>query len=117
MKNISEHIRYLHGKPHHIRRKVAFGTAAGVAGLIGVIWLVGSVSAGSFALKDTSFADATGAAPVDVVNANDTTATAGLAGAAAAPALEDSSQGPAHIQIVNVTPKPAPKPEQTTIPF
>jgi hypothetical protein len=117
MKTLTQHIHHLHGKPHHIRRKIAFGTAAGVAGLIGIIWLVGSLSTGVFALKDNSFADATGAGVTPTSPESTSAATAGLAGAAAAPAVQDSSSGPARIQIVNVTPKPVPKPEQTTIPF
>ncbi|MFM2331166.1 MAG: hypothetical protein RLZZ26_673, partial [Candidatus Parcubacteria bacterium] len=97
---------------------VAFGTAAGVAGLIGIVWLVGSLSMGNFALKDTSFADAVNASSAGQVVDTTTVdgSAAGLAGAAAAPAV-DEKNAPAHIQIVNVTPKPTPKPEQTTIPF
>ncbi len=115
MKTISEHIRTIHGKPHHIRKRVAFTVAAAGASIIALVWLATSVSAGVFALKPTSFADSSGAgAAVTTVPAN--TASAGLAGAAAAPAVNDA-KAPAHIDIVDVTPKSSPKPQPTTIPF
>lgn len=113
MKTIPEHIRYIHGKPHHIRRRVAF-TAAGIgAGLLALVWVVGSLSAGTFALKPTSFADSTGAEPVTTVPESE--ASSGLAGAAAAPAADASA--PARIEIVNVAATSSPQPQQTTIPF
>ncbi len=115
MKSISEHIKHIHAKPHHIRKRVAFGIAGGCAGIIGLVWLVGSVSMGAFALKPTSFAQSTEGAPVTVVSADDT-GTDGVAGAAAAPAVQDANT-PAHIDIVDVAPTSTPQAEQTTIPF
>lgn len=117
MKTISDHIKHVHGKPHHIRRKVAFSVATTATALVAAVWLMGSLVGGTFALPNTSFADATGAPqPVTVVDQSGDIQNAQVAGAAAAPALQDAD-APAHIQIVDVTPKPSPKAEQTTIPF
>jgi hypothetical protein len=117
MKTISDHIKHIHTKPHHVRRKVAVTAAVAGTALIALVWIVGSAAHGVFALTDSSFADAT-AAPeaVTVVDQSGNIQNAQVAGAAAAPAVEDKNT-PAHINIVDVTPKPSPKPEQTTIPF
>jgi hypothetical protein len=115
MKTIPEHIQHIKGKPHHIRKRVAFTVAGASAGVIGLVWLVGSVSSGVFALKPTSFAQSAEGAPVTVVGA-DESGSSGLAGAAAAPAVQDAN-APAHIDIVDVAPTSTPQAEQTTIPF
>ncbi len=115
MKTISDHIRQVREKPHHIRRRVAFGGAATGAGIIAFVWLAGSLGTGAFALKDTSFADNAGGATVTTVGA-DTAGSQGLAGVAAAPAVQDAN-APAHIEIVDVASSTSPKAEQTTIPF
>jgi hypothetical protein len=116
MKTISEHIKHIHGKPHHIRKRVAFTAAAAGAGLLAAVWLIGSLSMGAFALKPTSFATSEGEGTVTTVP-DTTSADAQVAGAAAAPAPEDAN-APAHIQIVNVTPtNAAPAQSRTTIPF
>ena len=111
MKTVFEHIEQVKGKPHHIRKQVAFTVAASGAIGIALVWLVGNISTGTFALESTSFADATAQAPV-ITTSN--TVPAGLAGAAAA--LENRN-APAHIEIVDTTPVTAPKVEQTTLPF
>jgi hypothetical protein len=114
MKTISDHIRHVHSKPHHVRRKVAFTAATTTTALVAAVWLIGSLAGGSFALPDTSFADAAGQTEgVIVVNES---GDAQVAGAAAAPAVRDED-APAHIEIVDVTPAASPKAEQTTIPF
>jgi len=110
MKTVFEHIEQVKGKPHHIRKRVAFTVAAGGALGIALVWLVGSISTGTFALKSTSFADAMQQAPVITT----TNSPAGLAGAAAA---LGNRNAPAHIEIVDTTPVTAPPTEQTTLPF
>ena len=114
MKTVFEHIEHIKGKPHHIRKNIAFATAMGGTALIAFVWLVGNVSAGTFALKPTSFADLAGQQPtVETVSPN---ANSGIAGAAAA---LDSKDTTPRIQIVDTasSTRPAKKPEQTTIPF
>ena len=111
MKTLSDHIHHVRTKPHHVRRKVTFAVAAVGTGLIAMVWLVGSVSRGVFALKDTSFADIAGTASVEVANDG---ANAQLAGAAAS--LKDD-EGPARIEIVDIPQESSSKAEQTTIPF
>ncbi len=110
MKTVFEHIEKVKGKPHHIRKRVAFTVAAGGALTVALVWLVGSISTGTFALESSSFADAMQQAPVVRTGS----ASPGIAGAAAA--LENRN-APAHIEIVDTTPVTAPKAEQTTLPF
>lgn len=108
MKTVFEHIEHVKGKPHHIRKQVAFASAAVGAGAIALFWFIMSISLGSFAISGSSFADASVTEEVTVVDAS------GLAGAAAAV----DANVPAYIQIVDTTPAaPAKKPEQTTLPF
>ena len=116
MKTIFDHIEHIKGKPHHVRKRLAFGAAAVGAGLIALVWLVGSVSSGVFALKDTSFADSVGAGVAITTQSGNN--SQGLAGAAAAPVLNEANV-PAHIEIVDTTPPKAQtkKAEQTVIPF
>ncbi len=112
MKTVFEHIEHVKGQPHHIRKSIAFVSATVGAGLIALVWLVGSVANGLFAVQGSSFADATGGAEaVDVTNNSQ-----GIAGVAA---VLDNEDAPAHIEIVDTTAGKAPvkKPEQTTIPF
>ncbi len=115
MKTLNEHIEHVKGKPHHIRRRVAFTVAGAATGLIALVWLVGSVSFGLFAIPDHNFADSTQSDGVQIVS-EDQEASSGLAGVGAAFAATNQ---PAHIEIVDTTPKAATtkKPEETVIPF
>lgn len=114
MKTIFDHIEHVKGKPHHIRKRVAFGAAASGTALIALVWFVQSISSSTFALKNTSFADSAREESV-VVTAADR-GNQNVAGAAAA--LQDAS-APAHIEIVDTassTRKATPA-ERTIIPF
>ena len=51
MKNVIEHIEYLKGKPHHVRRKVAVTTAAIGSALVALVWLGVSTATGVFAIQ------------------------------------------------------------------
>ena len=114
MKTIFDHIEHVKGKPHHVRKRVAFGAAASGATLIALVWFVQSISSSAFALKNTSFADSTKEESVVVTSAD--RENQNVAGAAAA--LRGSS-APAYIEIVDVassTPKTK-QVEQTILPF
>src|ERR1700690_527702 len=97
MKTVSEHLTHLKGKPHHIRKRVAFATAAGVAACIALVWLIGNLSLGTFAIAGSSFADSTAQSPVVTTSGSDS-GDSGLAGVAAA---LPSASAPAHIEIVD----------------
>ena len=117
MKTVFEHIAHIKGKPHHVRKRVAFAAAANGAGIIALVWIVGSLSAGAFAIQGSTFAESTGAESAATIAAdNGSNSTDGrIAGAAAA--LTDVS-APARIEILNAAPAPRMKQaEQTTIPF
>lgn len=114
MKNIFDHIEHIKGKPHHVRKQIAFGTATALSAFIALVWLAGSFATGAFAIQNTSFA-------ADTVQTNTVATTSasgdqGLAGAAAA--VQDAS-APAHIEIVDTgTAAPAKStPTQTILPF
>ena len=114
MKTIFDHIEQVKGKPHHVRKRVAFATATALTGLIAVVWLVGSVSSGIFALKATSFADST--VQGNSLTTGSNSDTQGIAGTAAAFSGANAS---ARIEIVDVASSNPVKrqTEQTTIPF
>lgn len=117
MKTVFEHIEHVKGKPHHIRKRVAFAAATGGAMVIALVWLVGSLSLGVFAIQDNSFADAVGQGGIETTSgASKSSGPQNLAGAAAALLIKDTKP---HIEIVDTTPStPADKKvEQTTIPF
>lgn len=44
------HIEKLRAKPHHVRERIAFGTAAGVTGVVSIIWVVTLAATGTFSL-------------------------------------------------------------------
>ncbi len=115
MKTVFAHIEHIKGKPHHVRRQIAFTAAAGGAGLIGLVWLVGSLSFGSFAIQGSSFADSAGQSPV--ITTDGVSGNQNLAGASAASQDKDA---PAHIEIVDTTAtakSSGKQTERTTIPF
>src|SRR3989344_4686588 len=114
MKTIFEHIEHIKGKPHHIRKRVAFGAAAVGTSIIAPAWPAASLGTGAFALKDTSFAQ----------TASDygTPAASGveeqLAGVGAASIIKRAGE-PARIEIIDASSQTSSgkKAEQTIIPF
>ena len=117
MKVIFNHIERIKGQPHHIRKRVAFASAAFGTALITFVWLAVSLGTGAFALRESSFV-----ADTETGSAASTLGTAGnkgFAGAGAAPALSRPEAAAAHIEIVDAL-APATgqqQAEQTTIPF
>lgn len=113
MKPISHHIERVKAQPHHVRRSIAFSIAAGVSGLIAVVWLAASLSLGSFAIDGTDFAALAEQGGGVITTSSDTT---GLAGAAEAVSSDDRSS--AHLEIVvDSEPEPASEPERTILTF
>lgn len=98
MKTLSHHIAHVRRQPHHVRKRVAFSVAGVVTSLIGLVWLVGNLSFGTFMIAGSSFADAEqGGVTTDTT---DTSGNSLLAGAAAAaPATVDTSVP--RIQIID----------------
>jgi hypothetical protein len=110
MKTVFEHINHLKGKPHHIRKQIAFGAAAGTTAIIAVVWLAASLATDAFAIRGASFDERqTPSVTTDTHS--------GLAGAAAA-LPEVSDRVPAYIEIVDTSAAlPKKQAEQTTLPF
>lgn len=114
MKTIFDHIEHVKGKPHHIRKQIAFGVAASGTALIALVWFVSTLAAGTFAIQGNSFAQSTGQESIFV--ASSTGNTGQIAGAAAP--LSNTANAPAHIEIVNATTTSQNvQAVQTTIPF
>ncbi|HUY62752.1 MAG TPA: hypothetical protein VMV50_03120 [Candidatus Paceibacterota bacterium] len=112
MAKISEHLARVHAKPHHVRKRLAFGIAAGGACAIALIWLSTSLSSGAFALHGSSFAASVGAE--NVATTSPMSGNENLAGAAGAL----PSTGAAGIRIVDVhAASSSSAAEQTVIPF
>ncbi|HQT82556.1 MAG TPA: hypothetical protein PLW99_00145 [Candidatus Paceibacterota bacterium] len=115
MKTFFEHVEHIKGKPHHVRKRVAFAAATGVTAVIALVWLVGSVTSGMFAIQGSNFAESTGQQPVATTTEAGAGGTSGLAGAAAA---LPAASAPAHIEIVDATSSVPAKPvQQNVIPF
>ncbi len=115
MKTIFDHIELVKGKPHHIRKQVAFASATVGAAFIALVWLAGSLSTGVFSIQESSFAGATGQEPSAVAGEP---GNQNLAGVGAASALPESVNTPAHIEIIDAaSPSVKKQAEQTTIPF
>ena len=60
MKTIFDHIEHVKGKPHHIRKQIAFGVATLGSALVALVWLVSNYTAGTFAITGSNFAMSTG---------------------------------------------------------
>jgi hypothetical protein len=119
MKKLFNHIETLQGKPHHIRRRIAIGSATFASALIALIWLVGSLVTGAFAIKQSSFADvSTGAATLTTTRTGEDTGASPVAGVGAASIIQTDTTKP-HIQIIDTSGSSTSKkqPEQTVIPF
>jgi hypothetical protein len=115
MKTIFEHIEYVKGKPHHIRKQITLLTAGGLTALVALVWFFGTLSSGAFAIQGNNFADSTGAES-PVVAGTSNSSDSGIAGAAAA--ISDTN-APAHIEIVDTSTSTnsGKKVEPTVIPF
>jgi hypothetical protein len=117
MKTVFDHIKHVQGKPHHIRKRVAFGIAGGVSAFFALVWLGANLATGAFAIQGSNFAMSTGQESVATTSSDGST-DQGLAGVGAAAALQSDTSAPAHIEIVDTTPVAPKKPvDQTTIPF
>jgi len=131
MKTLFDHLEYVKGKPHHVRKRIAFGVATAGTALVGMVWLVSSLSAGAFAITGSSFAESVGQGSVVTTGSDTGGGSQNVAGAIAGQVAAVSQglfgqgesalagQAPARIEIVNVaSSSPAPRQsEQTTIPF
>ena len=115
MKNVFEHIEHIKGKPHHIRKRVALGVAAGTSAFIALLWFGVSFATGAFAIQGSDFSMATGqTATVTTVDASGNQQN--LAGAAGATVLQPADAS-AHIEIVDTTPAAPAKSDPTILPF
>jgi hypothetical protein len=114
MKTIFDHIEHAKGKPHHVRKQIAFSAAASATGFIALVWFVQSISSNAFAIQGTSFAESIGQEGVVVTATED--GNQNLAGAAAA---FEANSGPAHIEIVDTasSTRKTKQVERTIIPF
>lgn len=113
MKSLFDHIETAKGKPHHVRKQIAFGAATAGAGFIALVWFVQALASGVLAIQTDTSLDNSGQGQVIVAPEN---GTQNLAGAAAA--IQNAS-APAHIEIVDVasSSKPTKQVEQTILPF
>ena len=114
MKTIFDHIERVQGKPHHIRKQIAFGAAAALTAVIALVWLVSSLGTGAFALKDTSFAQSTGEEGAFTSTGDNKEQLAGVGASA-----RSGRGAPAYIEIIDTASSTSgqKKTEQTTIPF
>lgn len=114
MKTIFDHIEQIKKKPHHVRKRIAYGAATAGTALVAFVWFVGALRTGTFAIQGSSFTESTGQG--SVVATGGTRGSQNLAGAGAAATL---SSAPAHIEIIDTasSTQGAKRVEQTVIPF
>lgn len=114
MKNIFDHIEQIKRKPHHIRKRTAFTIATAGTAFVALAWIAGSVSMGTFAIKESTFAASTG--EQEQITTGSGNINQNIAGAAAA--LQDENI-PAHIEIIDTSSSTTlqKRAEQTIIPF
>ena len=113
MKSLAHHVNTVKAQPHHVRKQVAFATAFIVAAFIALVWAGASFATDAFAIKGSSFADASGAETTNVAAGGSNTSLT----ASAAEAGQGAGKAPG-IQIVDGQSASASAPSQpTTIPF
>jgi len=114
MKTLFEHIEHIQGKPHHVRKQIAFAAAGLGSALIALVWFAGSIATGAFALNGGSVA-------LNADQGSSTTEASDIGGqVAGAAAAVSSPDAPAHIEIIDTSAPsvPAKKPsDQTILPF
>ncbi|MBU6214938.1 hypothetical protein KGM48_03850 [Patescibacteria group bacterium] len=117
MRTIFDHIEHIHGKPHHIRKRITFTAAGAGTILVALVWLIGNISTNRFAIAGSSFADSVGQENVITTGAN-AAGSSLLAGAAAAVPDAVTTTAP-HIEIIDAgsSVSSQKKVEQTVIPF
>lgn len=117
MKTLFDHIDYVKGKPHHVRKRVALGAATLGSALVALVWLAGSSATGAFALHGSDFAMSTG--QENVIATTSDSGSQNLAGVGAAAAVQQDAALPAHIEIIDAVSASAPakQSEQTVLPF
>lgn len=110
MKKIFDHIEHIKSQPHHVRKSIAFGTAMICTVFVALVWLVGNLRAGTFALQVNSPNAGENEGVTVIGNQN-------VAGVGAAEAFSDESAP--RIEIIDAVPKirKEKQVEQTTIPF
>lgn len=116
MKTISQHLARVQQQPHHLRQKTMFAAAGIGTAIIALVWFIGSLATGAFAIQTGPIANEfTGATSTS--NQQAKIPANSVAGAASA--FSNTNNTPAHIEIVNTTPASSstPQAEPTTIPF
>lgn len=114
MKTIFDHIETVRQQPIHVRKQVAFGSAGAVTAVIALVWVVGSLTTGAFAIQGSSFAESVGGGRVIATTSPQDNKN--LAGAAAA--FSSGSSEPARIEIVTAPASTtAPQVDATVLPF
>jgi len=115
MRSIFEHIERVQAKPYHIRKRVAFSVAGAGTALVALVWLIGSLALGDFAIAGSSFADSVGQGNIIATVPSDSSLIAG----AGAVVSDSAKENAPRIQIIDTTSsvKGAVKTEPTILPF
>jgi hypothetical protein len=118
MSRVLDHIERIKKQPHHVRKQITFGAAGLGTALIALVWLVGNLSAGRFAIQPNSFADSVNGQAVVTVDSTGQKQVAGAAEALQSGNILGTRRPAAHIQIVDTsTTTTSKQAERTIIPF
>ncbi len=114
-------IQKIRSKPPHIRERIAYTTAAGISGLLAIVWIITSVQTGILGPKEspTAFFEAGQHSAIAAV-VNPKSESGGLLGEAAAMITNKKSSAPAYLKIITISHTstvPATTTQQTVIPF
>jgi hypothetical protein len=94
--DIRDYIEHLKSKPEHVRRRIAFGTSAGITGVVAVAWLVALSTSGTLALTSPEVQNT---AELKTAVQETSSSFAELMGAASA--YQSAAQGESELIIVD----------------
>ncbi len=114
-------IQKIRSKPPHIRERIAYTTAAGISGLLAIVWIITSVPTSILGPKEspTAFFEASQHSAIAAV-INPKPKSVGLLGEASAVITNRQLATPAYLKIITISHTstvPATTTQQTVIPF
>lgn len=114
-------IQKIRSKPPHIRERIAYTTAAGISGLLAIVWIITSVQTGILGPKEspTAFFGAGQHSEIAAV-ISPKSKSGGLLDEASAVITNRQQTSPAYLKIItisNTSTVPATTTRQTVIPF
>jgi hypothetical protein len=117
---LADHIENVRAQPEHIRRQIALTIAVVLTAIVALLWFGMSLASGAFALKSTSFAEATSG--VEAQPASPSSGSVSRLFGAVGAAFGGAPSGPARVEVIQAKPDTTRKSdasivESTVLPF